>query len=241
MGEVVSDTMFWAFVSMLTLLAGSIREFLAWLQGCDCHPSLELCRRLGVTPYHVDLASVMPCALGGRRAAWLALGKWKELMQRMFEASEAELYAVCSGLNPEERDIIFDNWRAGRKAFMAEMVLKFSYWAALPFLLCAIAADDPLDGRWAASECIRMYDTSVAQRLLHEICHRFLKAGSQFRSHLLDFIRGTPLAEFPQLYAELLRLKWILTVERSIEAKHPLAQRNLRAPQTYRLQCSRLR
>jgi hypothetical protein len=73
-----------------------------------------------------------------------------------------------------------------------------------------------------------MYDVSRrAEQEHHPLTVWVLGFTSPLRAEVLQFVRGTALDKLPALERQLLLLRFIPLNERSIEAKHSLAKKNL--------------
>ena len=228
-GAVLRDSEWWAYAQMILVQNEVMDDFLAWLQGCPCHPDPE-CRNVCTSKPELSEISpstdaVVRCPLMGCRAPDLANGHWKRFLDAGFGKREDEVLALCVQLGPQVRAELLAHWGRVRDAFVLGMSLRFQFYDKLPHKLFGLATTDQYESRAAAAECLRLWDESP---ISHPKAVQLLKdEPGSLRQQVVQLSHGEDLQKLPQLAATVLSWRFASVVERSIEGKHAQVKKRL--------------
>ena len=100
------------------------------------------------------------CNLRGMRAPELALGKWEEVLTRIYGFHEGQLLEGCVVLTVAERDRVLHKFNAAKNRVFSELLLKLHHWDHLPWKLAGIAHYDVPMAREVAGQAITTFDDS---------------------------------------------------------------------------------
>lgn len=202
----VQSKLFWAYASMVQLLAGFLDRLSNWAEGCQCHEwgyrkpraaalatrgwsrrqshqTQRLSARLGQRhtggdkrPNSSD-SDISVCLFRGRRAPELAAGFFQRATEYMARACTSEVLALTSGLEPGHRSIVATDWSAASDAALSVLQTRTAHWNTLPYLLCALAVPDEDESRSAGRRALELFHRTGASGNHHRMTRRFLDPG----------------------------------------------------------------
>jgi hypothetical protein len=216
--------MFWSYRKMAEKVCAALEHGMHWIESCPCHH-----RRfpLGTTAadrkqFFRDRYGIRACPLQGCRAPDFANGRFMQVFERLMSEHLAIVEIECDArLNAADRQVVLGDFVKARAHLRFVMTLKFSTWQQLPLKMAGIADSDLSQARATAASCLALYEAAAPQHgALHPLCHVLMGRETHLRHELLQFVRGTPLAELPALCCFLGRFKFICTSERAVEAMH---------------------
>ena len=230
---------FWAYSSMLLDLQATVDRLGGWAESCPCHDTWlkKKARQKNVscTSEHINkLFGKMVdnplhpfCPLHGKRAPELANGAANQVLNTLFSKSESKfLAAVRASLTSDEMQRVAAEWSRARDHIMYVVASKLFFASRLPWKLCGTMHHDPIVAMMCAHQCLDQFDTSP-EAGQHRKALQVLRKGSDMRCQFERFARGEKLEQLPDLARLLIPLKFVSTVERSIEQKHSLVSRAL--------------
>ena len=92
----------------------------------------------------------------------MASGKWRDMRVSCRLSSIGKLEAMARWtLTPEEWKRLMTDFSIGAKHVEMELVMKCSFWARLPWRLCAMALPSEAEGREYTSECVCLFDAEL--------------------------------------------------------------------------------
>ena len=141
-----------------------------------------------------------------------------------------EVIKVCAGLSPADRDMILTEFERSFQLLTFILKLKFSFWKSNPYQLLALAHQNVNVAKEVCKAAFVQACSLVSdeeRRLQHRLTKALCFPGSTLHAEFCKFIDGTcDLGELPQLSRLRARLKLISVIERPVENKHQLLQRN---------------
>ena len=158
----------------------------------------------------------------------MASGRWRELLQHLWNVGEVYALSLTQSLSTEERSTMMTDWCCACAALGLDLQQKFRCWDALPWHLLSVCNSDVDEARRSAFKCLCMYASSKSPASSHHpLSVAMLHKGQPLQLEMESFARGASLSTCPLLKVQLQRLRMVPIVERSIEAKHSLAKQRL--------------
>ena len=201
----------------------------AWIEGCACHDHLfrdvshRKRRRRLAKLFHQDRRhGTGTCPLRGRRAAEFAAGEFENILECLLrEKLDAVPVRLSDGMSEADRGVIVRDVELAKAYLKFGVQAKFAHWQKLPWLLCGMAHHWQSEARCVARECVRFFDTSMADGFEsadhHMQTNRLLGHGA-LRSEVDHFIQTGDMA--PALRREVDVFALIPVSERYGEGPH---------------------
>ena len=137
----IGDPFFWAYVQMLSILAGVQLRLTSWVEGCPCHWDLTQDRLAEVPSELRSLCDT--CPLKGMRGSDIASGKFQTILQDLWEINAAQLVMnMPPSISQAERLAIISDFENGRSHVMFQMALKMSHWQTFPWASFGASSQD---------------------------------------------------------------------------------------------------
>ena len=225
---------FWGFGAMVFSLNEAQTDFLAWAEGCACHPFRRTAMRARDAAQHgseleEDVLAVLaassrelgldgngdgrkflPCPLAGLRAVELASGAMEEHLLHLFNLSKETLLAELAPMPEDETVSLLQEFERGKSHMVATFTNKLQHWNMLPWKLAALADSDEAKARQTASNLVRSFDESEQrEELHHRLTWFWMKTSPRVREQLDAFVSGRPLASLPELHRAVRELSFI--------------------------------
>lgn len=166
------------------------------------------------------------CPLSGLRAPELAAGEWERVLEELFAKQFGVMLAELSAESLDNATEVCADYEEGKKQVYASLELKLQHWRVLPWVLAGVAHPDRATAKQVARRALALWEaTSLADReQAHRLTMVFLEPGP-VRDQLEHFANSddAELWDLNELALEAGKLCLIPVVERSIEAKHSLA------------------
>ncbi len=236
---ILRDPCFKLYMSMVLNIQSVLDNLSAWLEGCPCHYHLLVQRSSHLQRKNLiaefDIGSHADCPMKGKRAPELAAGALAHTFDSICELSLTELTAAASACNgpEEETNQILSDFESARSYMKFGIEMKFGFWDQLPWKLAGLAHHRSDEARRVGREARQRFDEVVeagGADLHHTLSMKFLLPGGPLRDALDNFVQGGNMTE--ELLGEVCKLRFIATVERSIEKQHSLIKK--RAGKNYR-------
>lgn len=225
------DVFFWAYLRALRDLGILIKMLELYFYSCPCHGHR--------TGHEFDLASPsqdLPrpqkprvCQMMGRLAPEMATGAWRDIFKALSSKACNKVMCHTIDLGPEQREKLLSDISAGLENLSLKLSLRFGYWEKLPYHICGLAHSDEGVARSVAITCLQMYDQTTVQGAEHAFTEKFLSADHIVGQQLREFARGAPIRSVGKLLEQVVKLRLMLILELSIEAKHALVTSRTRA------------
>eukprot|EP00971_Amphidinium_carterae_P314436 6250036-Amphidinium_carterae.1 len=184
------------------------------------------------TAKQVARDSTFRCPMNGTRAADLACGAWRTVLDRLLKTSEGSVITFARGLSQEELGTFLTDWNCLSQTFLSGCCLRFLFWDMLPHVLLGLAAVHEDDARQAAAKAVKAWqavEESGTELAQHPLACKFLQKGSPLRPEVHSLANGVhSLSDLIALKKAVAAFPFIVVAERSIEAKHALAKQGLR-------------
>ena len=159
----------------------------------------------------------------GRRCSELACGEAQRFIREMCELESARLHPHMAALQAADRADkgaqLFDDFSVDKAFVLAEWQVRASCFTRLPLKLLCIGHQDITVARTHLAICLVM-----AHQLDPDECHplvrKWLCRPSADRDTLLQFLRGTPIQELPELHMLRCQARFASNLEIGIERRH---------------------
>ena len=157
---ILSD-MFWTYGDLIVEAVIAADSLSRWSEGCFLHGS-KCC--------------ASQCIYKGCRAAELAAGIHKYVLQGFKVASNLRILGMMHSLNTEDRSVLARDWQVAQGRLQLELDIKLSFWSRLPYLLFGLNAASGEVARTIARQCQLQWQqgTQQEQRAAHPVTRRFL-------------------------------------------------------------------
>ncbi|OLP74229.1 hypothetical protein AK812_SmicGene46297, partial [Symbiodinium microadriaticum] len=218
MTKSVRDSSWWEYLRMILRLARVLDHLEHWLEACPCHfkQVLETSlagNRIFNTRYD--------CAMSGRRGPELAAGALDAILRDNFGTQRTQLLMACSSLQPEDADKICHDFSVGQAKLEQFLVLKFSFWGALPHKLCVLGHHDEAEARAGLKAAKDMFEEHPSSDQHHALTEHFFRG--PLAGDIDAFIeRRLARSDSQGFLCEAAACAFVSCVERSIEARHAL-------------------
>ena len=224
----IGDPFFWAYVQMLSILAGVQLRLTSWVEGCPCHWDLTQDRLAEVPSELRSLCDT--CPLKGMRGSDIASGKFQTILQDLWEINAAQLVMnMPPSISQAERLAIISDFENGRSHVMFQMALKMSHWQTFPWASFGASSQDEEKSKQIleqtlASDCAHPRVQCVKSELLQEQIAEFMEDPQRL------FLSPDPV--FLKNLREWFAISRLVSVvERRIEGKHAASAKEVkRAP-----------
>ena len=235
--QFIGDLVCWAHAKMLCIAFAIVGHIENDFESCPCHRKFYKLkartrkkvawRRRGTQDaWRSNRGS---CKLAVCIVGELAAGELWDVLATYRHLALLEVMKVCAGLSCKDRDMILTEFERSFQHLTYILKLKFCFWKSNPYMLLALAHHNVIVAREVCKQAFVQACSFVSdeQRRLQ---HRFTKAlcfpGSTLHAEFRKFVVGCDLQELPQLSRFRARLKLIRVIERPVENKHQLLQRN---------------
>ena len=130
--KAVHDPAWWAWLSMLEVLCGLLREHTVWAESCPCH--YDILHSHGQHLSKELKAQFKCCPMRGRRAAELAAGEFLELLGRLWAVTSVNLLRVLpANTNQGQRCSILQEFDHARTHPGFYFAMKVSHLQEMPW------------------------------------------------------------------------------------------------------------
>ena len=218
MTESVRDPSWWEYLCMILRLARVVDHLEHWFEACCCHfkkvPESSLAgNRIFNTRYD--------CPMSGRRGPELAAGALDVILRDNFDKQRTHLNMACSSLQREDADKICHDFSAGQAKLEQFLVLKFSFWGALPHKLCVLGHHVEVEARLGLKAAKDIFEEHSSSDQHHALTEHFFRG--PLAADIDAFIAGRlARSDSQELLREAAACAFVSCVERSIEARHAL-------------------
>ena len=229
--QAITSARFWGYLRMAGVIARMLDRFLHWVEACPCHksnlngfpnPARDGYSKAARKRYFERRYGVKRCPLSGCRAADMALGRWRDVVQRIFATAATDLdVAIPADVSSDDRAAIIHDFVLSRSHLEFTFDLKFLAWDHLPMKICGISDVDQNLARRCGAQCIVLWHNCAHRDLLHPLARTLLRDGT-LRSQLIRFVRGDDISSptLARLRHYLGQFVLIITCERAVEAMH---------------------
>ena len=231
--EAIEDPWFWDYGYMIMVLVyGVLFEAQNFLESCQCHGK-QVHEKDGFAPGRPYFArrqeyigetgvAYSTCPRRGHHAPTLANGWFTAQLQKLISLAQGMLLRRTARLSPEQRDQIVLDWEAGKKKLVEVLESKFAYWQCLPHRLCGLGSSCEEAARECLQVCFQLFAQSADNVMHHPLVLLVCHPAGRLYGLALRFLAGESLRlpELKPLRQLAARLRAILVLERSIEAKH---------------------
>jgi hypothetical protein len=147
--------------------------------------------------------------------------------EQVWADQESELHRMpihpgAAPLTEAEKKQIMDDFWLGKSLVMALLRVKTTHWRQLPWLLCGLAATCEAEAREVAQVILDAWEKvrDNPPGAHHRVTHALL-ANQEFLGQLRDFAGGLQRDRLtPNTLTQIARLRFIPTVETTVEEKH---------------------
>ena len=229
--DAVNDPLFWSYAHMVNSIGDDvISPFNRWLLSCTCHPRGDD-NDDGIDPPQRRPGEV--CPMMGRLGPQMAVGTWHNFLRTMLQKSSAAVLPHTRELSAKQRAILLGDYAKGKMALLTFLHTKLSFYDKLPYCLLGAAHDDIDIARASACETLAKYeslgDDAAAEAVKqHALMRLYLAKDGPLQKAFFDFAVGR-VDRCGLLAHELIKLRLVMVVEISIEAKHAMAKNKLKA------------
>ena len=219
MTQAISDASWWSYITMILRLARAIDLLEHWCEACPCHYRKfnEDVPLSGNAIFRTRYS----CPMSGRRSPELATGAVQDLLKDVFSDQQLYLMMSCAHLPQQDRDKILMDFNRGQVKLEHFMLLKFSFWTALPHKLCALGHSSEALARQTLLDAQEFFNEHADSNQHHPLTLHFFRG--PLAVPLQEFLSGQKKREDSvELMQEAAALAFVPCVERSIEARHAL-------------------
>ena len=228
--EAIQSAMFWRYRFMVTLLGDVVQHLFAWVQGCCCHACHELfLEEMQENTPNPTKSELLACPMHGRRAPEMAAGRFRAVLNEIWDIHEARLLVMePAALTAEQRGVIFQDFCRGRQAFTFYVMLAAGVYEQFPLVLASLAHHKPTIAQAFALKLMSAYDglTQEQRGALHPLVHLVLSPAGDCRRDVQFFASAGVVR--PLLRRHQARLKFIRIIEREAESLHAKVSQGIR-------------
>ncbi len=218
--QALCNPLFEAYLNMVLAVEHVIDDLRAWCESCPCHylpsgPGITQRRR-------EDLGSKSNCAMAGKRAPEMVMGRLLECFRELARISLGDVVSKARlVLTPADLQLLTMDASHCQGHLEAVLATKLAFWEQLPWLLCGLASHDPEHVQKTARRALELFQATPpgqqewhhpqSVRFLHESGEKDVRALAEGDS------REARSATFRQAVAAF---AFIPIAERVIEGRH---------------------
>ena len=220
-----------AYNRFMCLVNSTLESGSAYVEKCPCHEFVQT-EYMTYVPADVARAEFgsacgqAACVCRGCRSPNLANEDHMAVFRAIWQTMLETLISACrSKVSAEDWAVILQEFDRARTHIMYIVLLKLSHCTRLPWFLCILAHSNVEIARAGAGTILELFAKSPFKHTQHRLVWTLCRPGSLLRAQLIQFRDGVPLQNLPELFREVLKLKFIPCIERTVEAGHGIAFR----------------
>ena len=223
---VIPCGMFWSLRGLVQHICNWTGQFQNKLKGCKCHPS-------ALREHFADAFKDLDCPLKCCWAPDLANGFAIPYLDRICGAFfQSYMDGHCSGLTPNERAIMIDQFTIAKEFIIAELRIRLDGWGKLPLRAFALAIGDLDQEIQCMVDCLLQFQALTDEELRgmsHLTWYLFSRAGPCRAQVVLLVQRARTYADLPELREVRCKMAFAPVLEFSVEMKHALISLGIRS------------
>ena len=221
--------LFFHYANMCLWIERLPLQLASYAESCLCHEALvrnmSQFQKEKVMQLHCG-QGITTCLAAGMMAPELVAGRLESVAEEAWTDIQASLLTLVSlpraqAMTRDDWEALLADYRHGRSAVMAIFTLRVNFWRRLPWLLrCAAHANEDV-ARDCARRALSQFMVDPRQECHHRVTWEYLGPDSPTREAWDQFAAGSPRCSLPVGFlAALAVLRFVVTVETTIEAKH---------------------
>ena len=240
---IAKDDLFFTYLKFILLVDEITMALSAWAQFCMCHedllhnPRSNMNKRRRAKRRRFNVGSgedgTCGCIMMGRRLPELVVGKLEELLKTLCNQTLVKLLTQeRRGLTPEQWAIVQSDFEIAKGVLESGLRIKFDWLRRLPWSLAGMAHYDVSISRHCGRAILTEFDSlplDVKPKSHRKILALLGDHEGSLRNDFVKYINGASLHQLPLLEAQILPYRFVLIIERYIEANHALIERHVPA------------
>lgn len=166
----INSRFFWAYCTMVNILAGFLSSLASWCEGCQCHEDVLTAHETWYKRSKETRHEGSSCTYKGRRAPELASGHLDKHVEWLASSALGDILSGCDGLGGDEQSKLLSDWNSAVDKALFEIQLKTEHWKLLPWSIAVVGHHDIDVARAGLRVCKRMFSTTAS---FHEILRSF--------------------------------------------------------------------